>query len=229
MDRAESLPGGFLLGTVEDDHARGVDYNTAKLFTAHGGKQQTYRKMHLVPFGEYLPLRPLLGPIAGGLVPGDFGRGEEPLVFDLPEPALKFAALVCFEDTLGELTRQFVKGGAQLLVNITNDGWFLRTAGAEQHLDNAIFRAVENRLPLVRCANTGITCSIDSKGRIDRTGRTGMWIAPFVRGFVTHEIAVPAHPAQTFYTRHGDWFAHAAAIVTALAILRALRRTRAGD
>ena len=218
MDRAESLPGGFLLGTVEDDPARGAAYNTAKLFTARGEKQQTYRKMHLVPFGEYLPLRPLLGPIAGGLVPGDFARGGEPLVFELPQPALKFAALICFEDTLGELTREFVKGGAQLLVNLTNDGWFLRTAGAEQHLHNAVLRAVENRRPLVRCANTGFTCAIDPHGHIDS------WLPPFQQGFAAREVRVPAHPALTFYTRHGDWLSHAAALVTALAILRALRR-----
>ncbi len=220
MDHAQRAAGGFLLGTVEDDPTHGVAYNTAKLFTERGGKQQTYRKMHLVPFGEYLPLRPILGPIAGGLVPGDFARGENPVVFTLPQPALKFATLICFEDTLGDLTRRFVNSGAQLLVNITNDGWFLRTAGAEQHLNNAIFRAVENRRPLVRCANTGITCSVDGMGRVDRTGRAGMWIAPFLHGFVTREIAVPAHPAFTFYTRHGEWLAHLAAVVTVLAIAR---------
>ena len=223
MDRAASLAGGFLLGTVEDDPVRGVAYNTAKLFTDRGETEQTYRKMHLVPFGEYLPLRPILGPIAGGLVPGDFAHGEEPLVFDLPEPALKFAALICFEDTLGDLTRQFVKGGAQLLVNITNDGWFLQTAGAEQHLANAIFRAVENRRPLVRCANTGATCSIDARGHVDR------WLPLFQQGFAAREIRIPEHAALTFYTRHGEWLAHAAAILTALAILRAQRRARTAE
>jgi apolipoprotein N-acyltransferase len=101
---------------------------------------------------------------------------------------LRSAALICFEDTLGDLTRRFVVRGAQLIVNITNDGWFLHTAGAEQHLNNAIFRAIENRRPLVRCANTGITCSIDRAGRIDRTGRTAImdsaicpWLSPHVR------------------------------------------------
>ena len=220
MEHAARAGGGFLLGTVEDDPARGVAYNAAKFFTERGQKQQTYRKMHLVPFGEYLPLRPILGPIAGGLVPGDFAHGDEPLVFDLPEPALKFAALICFEDTLGDLTRQFVKGGAQLLVNITNDGWFLRTAGAEQHLANAVFRAVENRRPLVRCANTGVTCSIDRHGHVDQ------WLRPFQQGFAARHVNVPAHPALTFYTRHGEWFAHLAAILTTVAMVRALMRKK---
>ena len=227
MDHAKEVRGGFLLGTVEDDPRRGVSYNTAKLFTERGATEQTYRKMHLVPFGEYLPLRPILAPIAGGLVPGDFAHGEAPLVFDLPSPALKIGALICFEDTLGDLTRQFVQKGAQLLVNITNDGWFLHTAGAEQHLANAIFRAVENRRPLVRCANTGVTCSIDRHGRVDRTGRTGIWIEPFTRGFVAREIAVPAHAPLTFYTRHGEWLSHLAALITTAAIMRSFfRNTR---
>ena len=220
MDYAKEVGGGFLLGTIEDDPEHGVAYNAAKLFTDHGETEQTYHKMHLVPFGEYLPLRPILGPIAGRLVPGDFARGEEPLVFHLTKPPMKIGALICFEDTLGDLTRGFVQKGAQLLVNITNDGWFLHTAGAEQHLANAVFRAVENRRPLIRCANTGFTCSIDRNGRVDRTGRTGIWIEPFTRGFVAREIAVPTASTTTFYTRHGEWFAHLAAIITAFTILR---------
>ena len=220
MDHAARGDFAFLLGSVEDDPGNGATYNTAKLLTARGQQVATYRKMHLVPYGEYLPMRPLLEPIVGGLVPGDFAAGTEPVVFELPKPRVRIAALICFEDTLGDLTRRFVARGAQLLVNITNDGWFLNTAGAEQHLNNAIFRAIENRRPLVRCANTGITCSIDRAGRIDRTGRTALWIAPFARGFAARPIAVPAQPALTFYTRHGEWFAHLAAIVTLFAIVR---------
>ena len=221
MDRAESAGGGFLLGTVEDDPERGVVFNTAKLFTERGEKQQTYRKMHLVPFGEYLPLRPLLGPIAGGLVPGDFAHGDAPFVFDLTEPALKFGVLICFEDTLGDLTRRFVQDGAQLLVNITNDGWFLHTAGAEQHLANAVFRAVENRRPLVRCANTGVTCSINRNGHVDR------WLPLFQPGFAAREVKVPVQSAITFYTRHGEWFSWLAAAITGIAIVKR-RVTKSG-
>jgi apolipoprotein N-acyltransferase len=222
MNHAARGDFAFLLGSVEDDPESGATYNTAKLLTARGQHVDTYRKMHLVPYGEYLPMRPLLEPIAGTLVPGDFTPGDEPVVFDLPKPRVKIAALICFEDTLGDLTRSFVAGGAQLIVNITNDGWFLHTAGAEQHLDNAIFRAIENRRPLVRCANTGITCSIDRAGRIDRSGRTALWIPPFVRGFAARPIAVPVNPTLTFYTRHGEWLAHLAALATLIAIGRRL-------
>ena len=214
MDHARQTAGAFLLGTVEDDPERGVAYNTAKLFTERGEVEQTYRKMHLVPFSEYLPLRAILDPIAGGLVPGDFAHGEEPLVFDLPAPALKIGALICFEDTLGDLTRRFVQNGAHLLVNITNDGWFLQTAGAEQHLANAVLRAVENRRPLVRCTNTGVTCSIDRNGRVDR------WLPPFQQGFAARAVEVPAHPTLTFYTRRGEWLAHVSAVVTVFAMIR---------
>src|SRR5439155_967013 len=112
-------------------------------------------------YGEYLPMRPLLGPIAGNLVPGDFMVGRDYTVFSLTSPAVKLAPLICFEDTLGDLTRHFVANGADALVNLTNDGWFLQSPAAEQQLANALFRAVENRRPLLRCTNTGITCSVD--------------------------------------------------------------------
>ena len=222
MDRAASGDFGFLLGTIEDDPNSDATYNTAQLLTERGEKHQTYRKIHLVPYGEYLPMRPLLGGIAGGFVPGDFAAGEERVLFDLPRPGVKFAPLICFEDTLGDLTRDFVQRGAQLLVNITNDGWFLHTAGAQQHLDNAILRTVETRLPLVRCANTGVTCSIDRNGRLDR------WLQPFQQGFAVRQLNVPAHPALTFYTRHGEWLAHLAAVLTLLVTaFRLAKRKRA--
>ena len=76
------------------------------------------------------------------------------------------APLICFEDTLGELTRQFVLRGANLLANVTNDGWFLHSAGSRQHLANAVFRCVETRRPMVRAANTGVTCFVNRFGRV---------------------------------------------------------------
>jgi apolipoprotein N-acyltransferase len=214
MDHAELGDFGLLLGTVEDDLESGRTYNVAKLFTGRGAQEQTHRKMHLVPFGEYLPLRPILSPIVGGLVPGDFDPGEVATVFELPEPRIKLSALICFEDTLGDLTRRFAKNGAQLLVNLTNDGWFLHTAGAEQHLHNAIFRAVENRRPLIRCTNSGVTCSIDRHGHVDH------WLRPFQQGFAARQVDVPSAAVLSFYTRHGDWFAQLASVVTLLAMVR---------
>lgn len=214
----------MLIGTVAGDADLNEDYNIAALITERGGKLQAYRKMHLVPFGEYMPLRhsfPLFAWVAGELVPADFAPGREFTVMPLPKPDVKISPLICFEDTLGDLTRRFVLNGSQLLVNLTNDGWFLETAGAEQHLANAVFRAVENRRPLVRCANTGVTCSVSARGHVDR------WLAPFQRGFASREISVEKAAPLTFYTRHGDWLAIGSVLVTSLTLAAAaFRRAR---
>ena len=214
---------GMLIGSADFDAERSEHLNSALLLTRRGQEIQTYRKMHLVPFGEYMPLRksfPLFAMIAGELVPEDFGVGRDFTILNLPAPAMRLAPLICFEDTLGNLTRRFVGKGAQILVNITNDGWFLETAAAEQHLANALFRAVENRRPLVRCANTGVTCAVTPFGRVER------WLEPFQRGFVTREVEVQMDAPLTFYTRYGNWFAHVAAGVTAVGVIARLRRAR---
>ena len=214
LDQAKRLDGALLLGTTDFDPEAKEDFNAAVLLTEHGEKQQFYRKMHLVPFGEYLPLRPIFGGLCGQMVPADFTPGREATVLDLAEPKVRLAALICFEDTLGELTRRFVGSGAQVLVNITNDGWFAQSPAAEQHLANAVFRAVENRRPLIRCGNTGVTCGVDACGRVE------LWLKPFQQGFAAREVRVPLNGPRTFYTRHGDWFAHAAMLVTALVLVR---------
>jgi apolipoprotein N-acyltransferase len=203
----------LLLGTVDFNPDAREDYNTALLLTGHGSGHQSYRKMHLVPFGEYLPLRPVFGHFLGELVPGDFTPGREYTLLHLPEPSTDLAALVCFEDTLGELTRHFVQHGAQVLVNITNDGWFGQTPAAEQHLANAVLRAVENRRPLIRCGNTGMTAEVLPSGKIER------WLPFYQQGFAAREIRVPVNAPVTFYTRHGDWLSHLSIglIVAALA------------
>ncbi len=216
LDQAKALDGALLLGTTEFDPETREDYNTAALLTEHGEKQQFYRKMHLVPFGEYLPLRPVFAGFVGQLVPADFTAGREATVLDLPDPRIRLAALVCFEDTLGELTRRFVQGGAHMLVNITNDGWFAQSPAAEQHLANAVFRAIENRRPLLRCGNTGVTCAVDARGRVD------LWLKPFQQGFAAREVRIPTNPGITFYTRHGDWVSHLAILLTALLLVRAI-------
>jgi apolipoprotein N-acyltransferase len=224
ITNAASCP--LLVGTVEDylDGEHPGAYNSAILLNRDlpPEKLPTYRKMHLVPFGEYLPLRPLLGPIAGGLVPGDISSGAEIVVIDTP--AGKIAPLICFEDTLGDLTRRFVSRDAHILVNLTNDGWFLRTAGAEQHLANAVFRAVENCRPLLRCTNTGVTCLVDTHGFVDR-GR----LRNFEQGMSNFGVHVEKQPLLTFYTRHGDWIAWLSAIISAAGFVRHFRRKPSGS
>lgn len=205
-------------------------YNSALLLRGGASDLQVYHKIHLVPFGEYVPLRhsfPLFAMIAGHWVPGDFDRGREYSVFTLTKSEARVAPLICFEDTVGDLVRQFVRRDADLLVNITNDGWFLHSAGSEQHLANAVFRCVENRRPMMRAANTGVTCFVDEFGRVtqilrDDTGST------FTPGVLTGTIDLGLAPASpsgggqdrqlTFYTRHGELFAQGCAAVTALAL-----------
>ena len=119
----------LLLGVDHEEHDRA--YNAALLISP-SGQTQLYRKVHLVPFGEYIPLRhsfPLFAAVASAWVPGDFAFGAEYTVFNLTNNDVRLAPLICFEDTIGELTRQFVLKGANLLVNVTNDGWFLHSAG----------------------------------------------------------------------------------------------------
>jgi apolipoprotein N-acyltransferase len=226
MDIAQQGNFSLLLGSVDFDPAKREDYNTALLLTGHGTGQQSYRKIHLVPFGEYLPLRPVFGRFLGELVPGDFTPGREYTLLHLPDPPAELGALVCFEDTLGDLTRHFVQNGAQMLVNITNDGWFAKTPAAEQHIANAMFRAVENRRPLIRCTNTGVTAEVLPTGQVD------IWLPPFQQGFVAREVQVPVHARVTFYTRYGNWLSILAMGLTfaALAFVFVRRkRAKAGE
>lgn len=216
----------FLLGTVDRD-AEMRDYNVAALLTKGGESIQIYRKMHLVPFGEYIPFResfPLFAWIVGDLVPSDYTPGRHPVVLRLGKPEMNVGALICFEDTLGDLARQFVLGGAQLLVNVTNDGWFLQSAASRQHLANAVFRSVENRRPLVRAANTGVSAFIDPFGRI-----TSRFDDLFAEGVLTETIQVPPASARvTFYTRWGELFSQLCALLTLTAAARvAAARRRA--
>ena len=229
MNLAASAESDLLLGAIDED--KGDVYNAALLVSDGGEQVQVYRKLHLVPFGEYVPGRhrvPLLARIVGDQVPGDFAAGKEYTVFDLTNSDVQVAPLICFEDTIGELTRRFVlpsetNPGANLLVDITNDGWFLHSAGSHQHLANAIFRCVETRRPMVRAANTGVTCFVNEFGRItqilqDDTGST------FTEGVLTGEINVPTEHELTFYTRHGELFAKVCAALTAIAIMAGILR-----
>jgi apolipoprotein N-acyltransferase len=214
-----STDAAFLFGSFLTT-PEGADYNIAACMTRGDKEPQIYRKMHLVPFGEYIPLRnsfPLFAKIAGELVPGDLLAGTEYAVFHTNDPPLKFGPLICFEDTVGDLTRGFVIRGAQFLVNITNDAWFGRSPGCEQHLANAIFRAIENRRPLIRAANTGVSCIIDAEGRDlhDLRNPDG---TPFTEGILCGTAFIPRDAGITFYTRYGDWLSYLAAGVTVAAM-----------
>ncbi|MDQ3626321.1 MAG: apolipoprotein N-acyltransferase, partial [Verrucomicrobiota bacterium] len=224
MDFSAATKVDLLLGIIDQDE--NAAYNAALLVSAAGTRTQLYRKLHLVPFGEYIPGRhfiPGIARIVGDQVPDDFGFGKEHTVFRMAGKDVQLAPLICFEDTIGELTRQFVLRGANLLANVTNDGWFLRSSGSQQHLANAVFRCVETRLPMVRSANTGVTCIINEFGRItqvllDDNG------SQFTEGVLVGDVAIPTPHRQTFYVRHGELFGKVCAGITVLTLLLVARR-----
>ncbi len=171
-------------------------YNSAVWVGADGVEQARYSKIHLVPFGEFMPLRPILGWLKEYFPIADFSPGRQWTVFSLPP--ISFSVLICFEDLFPELARQFVLRGAQSLLVITNDAWFERSAGSLQHVQASVFRAVENRVCVGRAANTGWSGFIDPVGR--RYGavklfKPGVSIQP-----------VWASGVRSIYTRTGDWF-----------------------
>ncbi|MFH1201690.1 MAG: apolipoprotein N-acyltransferase [Candidatus Omnitrophota bacterium] len=196
---AKKIKTPILLGLVS---VEGNNYfNSAILVSQEGSIVKRYDKIHLVPFGEYIPLRKAL-PFLETVVPiGDFTAGKHYTVFPYP---VKSSVLICFEDIFPEISRRFAQKGADLLINVTNDAWFSDTSAPYQHLASSIFRAVENRLPLVRSANTGISCFIDSSGKIfswinDHEGKP-----TFVSGIKTEEVLL--NKRYSFYLRFGDIF-----------------------
>jgi apolipoprotein N-acyltransferase len=198
----------LLLGSVVRENQN--YFNSALLIDSRGKIAARYDKLHLVPFGEYIPLKKFL-PFLQAVVPiGDMDRGREYTIFktkayDL-RPTTSFSVLICFEDLFPELSRRFVKKGADFLINITNDAWYKKTSAAGQHFQASVFRAVENRVNLVRSANTGISAFISPSGKIISLVRDEAGESLFITGFGTQEILIPAAKKPTFYTNYGDIF-----------------------
>jgi apolipoprotein N-acyltransferase len=182
--------------------------NTAFLVTGRAVTER-YDKMHLVPFGEYVPLKRLLffvEAIAAEI--GDFTPGERPVVFALG--GAPFGTVICYEAVFPELFRQFVGRGARFMVNITNDAWFGDSGGPLQHLAMVPLRAVENGVAVARAANTGVSALVQPSGRIDPA------LGLFQRGVL--RVDVPLRAGETFYTRFGDVFAYLMTAVSAAAL-----------
>jgi apolipoprotein N-acyltransferase len=205
--------------TYSRENGQDIMYNSAFLVGSNGAVLGRYDKIHLVPFGEYVPLRRLLfflDKLVVGI--GDFRSGEAYTIMAIPQG--RFAVLICFEAIFPELVRHFVEQGAQFLANLTNDAWFGDSPAAYQHLSMVVFRAVENRVPIVRAANTGISAVIDPTGRLVRQS------ALFVRTWIRQRIQPASGPA-TFYTRVGDLFAYGCLLLTASLLAReGVRRLR---
>ncbi|MGP8106661.1 MAG: apolipoprotein N-acyltransferase, partial [Desulfobaccales bacterium] len=167
-DIAKESGGSLLFGAPAWElTAEGERYfNRAYLLSPQGEVLGHYDKAHLVPYGEYVPLRRFM-PFIGKMVPmvGDFAEGPVGATLSLPD-GVALGPLVCYESIFPNLSRAEVANGARLLVNITNDAWFGKTAAAYQHLSMAVLRCVENHVCLARAANTGISAFIDAQGRI---------------------------------------------------------------
>jgi apolipoprotein N-acyltransferase len=183
--------------------------NTAFLVTGRGIVGR-YDKIYLVPFGEFVPLAGLIGFVRGwATFISELTPGSRAVVF--PGPPAPFGVVICYEGVFPELVRRFVTGGARLMVNMTNDGWFGRTSGPLQHLAMYPFRAVEHRTAVVRAANTGVSAFIAPTGRIVST------LGLFERGVLLRRV--PLRSVETLYTRWGDWLAYLAVAVSAIALL----------
>jgi apolipoprotein N-acyltransferase len=206
------------LGTNSASQSAGSQiFNSASLISPGGDWTARYDKVHLVPFGEYVPFRRLFS-FAGGLTQqvGDFSHGSSRQPLDAGGD--KLGVFICYESIFPDEVRQLAANGAQVFVNISNDGWYGDSGAYAQHLKQARMRAIENERWLLRDTNTGVTAAIDPYGRIvatvPRKIRTVLR-APYALSNVT-----------TFYTAHGDWFAYLCAIISLAALLtRLFRRT----
>ena len=204
-------------------------YNASFLVSPDGEFVSRYRKRDLVVFGEYIPLVRWLPfikwftPIEGGFTPG-----ERPVPFVLTKPVVKASPLICFEDTFPGTAREAADDDTDFLVNLTNNGWFGDSAAQWQHAASAVFRAVENRLPLVRCSNNGLTGWVDAHGRLRDVFRDdhGTIYGP---GFLTAQIPLlnpGQHRVPTFYHQHGDWFGWACVGITGITLISRILRRR---
>jgi apolipoprotein N-acyltransferase len=233
VNELEAEPAGDQLAMKEHGRA----WNSLAVMSPDD-ELQTYRKRHLVIFGETIPfidslpfLKTIYEEQSGTKYGGSFTPGEslEPLVATAANHTVGIIPTICFEDSVPRLTRKFLRPGPQVIVNVTNDGWFKRSAAADQHFAYASFRAIELRRPMLRCANTGVTAAIDSTGStanpdtgarqvlVDETG------SHFTRGALLADVDIPIHPAKTLFGTIGDLGVLSLAIL-ALAVSYGRRR-----
>ena len=213
----------FVLGMNE---ARGetvvdpeVDVFNSLIVDDGKGVRQTYQKNHLVILGEFIPDLPFLHDLYFRTTGVEFGKGLsrggvfEPLEAEIGGQPIGVIPSVCFEDTVPRLTRKFVRNGPQLLVNVTNDGWFQESEGSVQHFRNALFRSIELRRPTVRCANRGVTGVVTLAGSlVDPYSKKTRHLVNengsyFHRGYLLATVYIPSEGEITLYAAFGDWFA----------------------
>jgi len=217
---SDYLGRGILTGAVT--YRNNGYYNSAVLFQPNSLPEQ-YDKVHLVPFGEYIPLHKIFGFLQTIVPIGEMQHGSEYRVFHIHQnnggPEALFSCLICYEDMFPEISRHMVGKGAELLITVTNDAWYKRTSAPYQHFQASVFRAVENRVYMVRSANTGISGFVRPDGTVgglvsDASGRV-----IFVAGFLTQGVVLSSC-SKTLYSRYGDWFIVTAAIIILLALFK---------
>ena len=197
------------------------DYNGAVLFSSRGQRVETYHKIHLVPFTEYFPYKKELPGLFAFLQSFDatlWEPGDSRIVFR--HPKFTFSTPICFEDVFPDDVRRFVRQGAQVIINLSNDYWSLTETEGMQHAANAVFRAVENARPIARAAASGLTCLVDPLGRI--TARSPL----YEQSVLTVDIPL-SMDRWTLYSRWGDWFPPALFAILLLLLGVALIRPRA--
>ncbi len=204
-------------GTHASDKQQSRYYNAAFLVRPDGNVGAIYRKMHLVPFGEYVPLQSVLffaGPIIGAVAEfSSFSPGEFPVLLPVGDHLASTA--ICYEVIYPNLIRQFVRDGSELLTTITNDAWYAKSSAAYQHWDQAAMRSIEQGRYLARAANTGISGFVDPYGRVIRK------TALFEPAVVVEDVRFLK--GRTIYNRIGDLVAWLSLVVTAAALLGAWR------
>src|SRR5262249_5862301 len=205
----------LLVGSVDREERIGAKFlNSAFLLTGQGISAK-YDKIHLVPFGEFVPLGWLIGFVRSWAeFISDFASGRSETIF--PLPGAPFGTVICYEIIFPEHFRAFVAGGASFMVNITNDAWFGRTSGPWQHLAMLSLRAVEHRVGIARSANTGISAFVEP------TGRVAQMLPLLERGVLRGRV--PLRSGVTLYTRLGDWLAYICLGLTAAVLGFALSR-----
>jgi apolipoprotein N-acyltransferase len=219
MEVAKTTRSILLFGSpsYEEEEGKLFYSNSAYLLNPDGSVSGRYDKVHLVPYGEYVPLRsifPFIGKLVAGV--GDFRPGTE--FKPLPSNHTRLGILICYEGIFPEASREYKQGGAQLLVNITNDAWFGDSSAPYQHLSMTVFRAIENRLSLLRAANTGISAIIDPTGRI--LFQTRIFERTTLKG---RAIMVDE---KTFYAAYGDMFVYLCVVALFIMSIFTMQRRR---
>jgi apolipoprotein N-acyltransferase len=206
-----------LFNSAEPDATNGKFFNSAVMVGPEGREVAQYDKIYLLPFGEAVPFP--LDRVLPGFV-GNFSYGRE---YDLlPFGDAKAGVMICFESHFGQLSREYVLNGADVLIEMTNDGYLGPTPVLRQHLANAVFRAVETNRPVLRITNVGVTAYINERGQVLDAATayqedTRIWSVAKSDG------------SQTFYVKYGDWFAWLCTLVTLGLMVFGFRSPKATD